>query len=231
MVLVEWNSTIWQRDLCSDTTYKSCFLLKNILENCNDISGFSYWHVSDWNDDYLPLPNRFHGGFGLFTRDNIPKSAYGAFWLLSRAEGKIQEQGKGYMVLSTEESIMIYLYNYCPYDILYRYRHVRDISLCNRYNVFEIKNNVSYYITLEGMREGIYQEKIYQIDTSEGSACDVWMRMGGPEKINEIERSYILAASIPKCSVAQVKVEKEYVVHSILEPHAIQLIELHRISN
>ncbi len=231
LILAEWNSTIWQRDLCSDTAYKSCYLLKSILENCNDITGFSYWHVSDWNDDYLPSSNRFHGGFGLFTRDNIPKSAYGAFLLLSMAEGKIQEQGKGYMVLSTEEKILIYLYHYCPYDILYRYRHIRDISLCSRYGVFESRKNISYHITLEGMKEGNYRKKIYQISTKEGSACDVWMQMGGPEKINEMERSYILAASIPKCCTSQVKVEKEYVVQSILEPHTIQLIELHHISN
>lgn len=231
LVLAEWNSTIWQRDLCSDTAYKSCYLLKSILENCNDISGFSYWHVSDWNDDYLPSPNRFHGGFGLFTRDNIPKSAYGAFLLLNMAEGKIQKQGKGYMVISTEEKIMIYLYNYCPYDILYRYRHIRNISLCNRYDVFETKNNVSYHITLEGMREGVYREKIYQISPGEGSACDAWMQMGGPEKINEIERSYILAASVPKCWINQVEVDKECVIQSVLEPHTIQLIELHRISD
>lgn len=231
VILAEWNSTIWQRDLCSDTAYKSCYLLKSILENCSDVSGFSYWHASDWNDDYLPSPNRFHGGFGLFTRDNIPKAAYGAFLLLNMAEGKIQEQGDGYMILSTEDKILIYLYHYCPYDILYRYRHVRDIGLCNRYDVFESRKNVSYHITLEGMKEGVYRKRIYQISTKEGSVCDAWMRMGGPEKINEMERNYLLAASIPKCRTSQVEVEEEYVVQSILEPHAIQLIELLHLSN
>ncbi|TGY91467.1 helix-turn-helix domain-containing protein, partial [Petralouisia muris] len=67
LLLAEWNSTIWQRDLCNDTAYKSCYLLKNILENCNDISGFSYWQISDWSYEYAPSSHRYHGGFGLFT--------------------------------------------------------------------------------------------------------------------------------------------------------------------
>lgn len=230
LVLAEWNSTIWQRDLCSDTAYKSCYLLKCILENCNSILGFSYWHVSDWNDDYLPSVNRFHGGFGLFTRDNIPKAAYGALWLLNRAEGRIQERGKGYFILSTQDKIMIYLYNYCPYDILYRYRHIRNISLTNRYGVFESKNDICYHIELEGMTSGTYQKRVYQIDRKSGSACDAWMQMGAPEQMNEFEYRYILASSMPKCSSSQLRVEAECVVQSILEPHAIQLIELERIS-
>lgn len=186
IILAEWNSTIWQRDLCSDTVYRSCYVLKNILENCNDTSGFSYWHISDWNDDYLPSANRFHGGFGLFTRDNIPKAAYGAFCLLNRADGKIQEQGDGYFVLGTGNKIMIYLYNYCPYDILYRYRHIRDISQGKRYGVYESKNDICYHIELEGMTEGIYHKRVYQIDRKAGSACDVWMQMGAPEKNQSI---------------------------------------------
>lgn len=229
LILAEWNSTMWQRDLCNDTAYKSCYLLKNILENCNDIVGFSYWHVSDWNDDYLPSPNRFHGGFGLFTRDNIPKAAYGALAFLNRAEGKIQEQGNGYLVMGMEDKLMIYLYNYCPYDILYRYRHTKNIDLRNRYGVFESRSNICYRIVIEGMAEGVYQKKVYQISRKEGSACDAWMQMGAPEKLNAFEYRYLLAAGMPKCSSSQVEIETEYVVQSVLEPHMIQLIELQRM--
>lgn len=229
LVLAEWNSTIWQRDLCSDTVYKACWLLKGVLENCNDISGFSYWHASDWNDDYPPSLNRFHGGFGLFTRDDIPKAAYGALLLLNRAEGKIQGQGKGYFVLRTEEKVMVYLYHYCPYDILYCYRHIRDISQNNRYGVFESKNDICYHIELKGLPEGIYRKRVYQIDRKAGSSCDIWMQMGVPEKLDESEYEYIFAASMPKYSSSRINIQNEYVVQSVLEPHTIQLIELQRV--
>ena len=182
LILAEWNSTIWQRDLCNDTAYKSCYLLKNILENCNDINGFSYWHISDWNYEYVPSPHRFHGGFGLFTRDNIPKAAYGALQLLTMAKGRILLQGDGYFILRSEDDLMIYLYHYCPYDILYCYRHARDMDLVNRYGVFEAKKERNYYVMLEGLENGIYQRKKYKIGPEAGSSCDAWMKMGAPEK-------------------------------------------------
>jgi len=228
LILAEWNSTIWQRDLCSDTAYKACFLLKNVLENCNDIQGFTYWHISDWNDDYLPSPDRFHGGFGLFTRDNIPKAVYGALRLLGEAKGRIQAQGDGYTVLSAEGQVAIYLYNYCPYDMLYRYRHTGEISLCNRYNVFEMKNNVCYQVRLENMTPGEYQKKVYQIDRKEGSACDVWIRMGAPKELSDFEYDALNVSATPKCLVSQIKIEKEYTIQSILKPHTVQLIILQK---
>lgn len=229
LILAEWNSTIWQRDLCNDTAYKSCYLLKNILENCNDISGFSYWHISDWNFEYVPSSYRFHGGFGLFTRDNIPKAAYGAMQLLAMAKGKILLQGSGYFVLRTENGLMIYLYHFCPYDIIYRYRHVRDMSITNRYGVFETKKDRNFYIMLEGMERGIYRKKEYKIGPGCGSACDAWMKMGAPDTMDELEYNYVLAAGVPECSTYFVEVEDEYVVKSLLKPHEIQLIVFHRM--
>ena len=230
LILAEWNSTIWQRDLCNDTAYKSCYLLKNILENCNDINGFSYWHISDWNYEYVPSPHRFHGGFGLFTRDNIPKAAYGALQLLTMAKGRILLQGDGYFILRSEDDLMIYLYHYCPYDILYCYRHARDMDLVNRYGVFEAKKERNYYVMLEGLENGIYQRKKYKIGLEAGSSCDAWMKMGAPETMDKLEQDYVLAASVPECSTALIKVtEEEYAVQSLLKPHEIQLIVMHKV--
>lgn len=228
LILAEWNSSIWQRDLCNDTAYKSCYLLKNILENCNAVSGFSYWHLSDWNYEYAPSPHRFHGGFGLFTRDNIPKAAYGAWLLLNMARGEILAQGEGYFALRTKEDFRIYLYHYCPYDILYRYRHVRDMSVRNRYGVFEAKKDRNYYVLLEGLEPGVYQRKEYKVGPQDGSACDAWMRMGGPETMDDLEWNYVLSASAPACRTELVEAEAEYAVQSVLKPHEIQLIILRK---
>lgn len=224
LILAEWNSTIWQRDLCNDIAYKSCYLLKNILENYNNILGFTYWHISDWNYEYLPSPYRFHGGFGLFTQDGIPKAAYGALQLLNLAEGDVVKRGKGYFILRSEGKFMIYLYHFCPYDMLYRYRHVREMDRRNRYGVFEARNDMRYRIRLKNVEAGSYRKKIYSIGPKGGSACDAWMQMGGPEDMDQLERNYILAASVPVCWSGNVEVSEDYVVQSILEPHEIQLM-------
>ena len=54
--------------------------------------------------------------------------------------------------------------------------------------------------------------------------------MGAPETMDKLEQDYVLAASVPECSTALIKVtEEEYAVQSLLKPHEIQLIVMHKV--
>lgn len=98
LVVEEWSSTVWQRDLCNDTCYKSAYLFKNILENNHRVGALGYFSLNDRLEEIPPASETFHGGFGLFTQDGIPKSAYYAMVLLSRLGDKLLSQGDGYLV-------------------------------------------------------------------------------------------------------------------------------------
>lgn len=83
LILEEWSNNIWQRDLCNDTCYKSAYLFKNILENNGTLGAMGYFALNDRLDEIPPAREPFHGGFGLFTQDGIPKSACLALELLA----------------------------------------------------------------------------------------------------------------------------------------------------
>lgn len=89
VVLDEWSNNIWQRDLCNDTSYKSAYIFKNIMENYDQFYGMGYFNVNDKLDEIAPVAETFHGGFGLFTQNGLPKSAYRAMELLNRAGDKL----------------------------------------------------------------------------------------------------------------------------------------------
>ena len=78
------------------------------------------------------------------------------------------------------------------------------------------------------MTPGEYQKKVYQIDRKEGSACDVWIRMGAPKELSDFEYDALNVSATPKCLVSQIKIEKEYTIQSILKPHTVQLIILQK---
>lgn len=136
LILEEWSNNIWQRDLCNDTCYKSAYLFKNILENNQNLNAKGYFALNDRLDEVPPSAEVFHGGFGLFTQDDIPKSACLAMELLAQLGDKLLQQGEGYLVSQRGEELQIFLYNYSHYDLLYRYRHVANISRTNREQVF-----------------------------------------------------------------------------------------------
>ena len=72
--LSEWNNTPSQQDLLNDTCFKSCYIVKNILENYDRLESFTYQALTDLMSDG-PLPDKlFFGGLGLFTVNQIPQS-------------------------------------------------------------------------------------------------------------------------------------------------------------
>lgn len=72
LVIEEWSSTLWQRDLSSDTCYKAAWLTKNILKNCENVDMMGYWLLTDFIDEWMVPGGVFHGGYGLFTTNGIP---------------------------------------------------------------------------------------------------------------------------------------------------------------
>ena len=78
----EWNSTLWQRDLSNDTCYKSSWLAMNFCDAFDAAESFGYWQLTDFMEEHSAYGNIFHGGYGLFTYNSIPKSGWYALQLM-----------------------------------------------------------------------------------------------------------------------------------------------------
>lgn len=198
LVVEEWSSTVWQRDLCNDTCYKSAYLFKNILENNHRVGALGYFSLNDRLEEIPPASETFHGGFGLFTQDGIPKSAYYAMVLLSRLGDKLLSQGDGYLISQRGEEIQIYLYNYKHYDLLYRYHHMANIQKTRRDQVFVDQEAAAFCIQLQSLPRGSYTLCRYAITPQGGSSYDQWVRMGAPSPLRPEERERLIRLSIPE---------------------------------
>jgi xylan 1,4-beta-xylosidase len=58
--VLTWNSSIWKNDPGNDICYKAAFVVKNVLENCNDVSALIYGRTLDiggmpWENQQLFL--------------------------------------------------------------------------------------------------------------------------------------------------------------------------------
>ncbi len=226
VLLDEWNSNLWQRDLCNDTCYKSAYLFKNILENHDAAWAFGYWTVSDFMEEIAPAKEIFHGGFGLFTRNNIKKSGYRVFELLNKMGTQLLEKGDGYFVTKTKEGIQIFIYHYVHYDLMYRYRHASNMNQLERYNVFNQTESKVLHIQLKGLEVGEYIKRQYSVSPKGGSAYDEWLHMGAPEGMTIEELSYLKTRSRPEYFVEKVKIEGLFTIKVVLVPHEIQVITL-----
>ncbi len=119
-----------------------CF--KNFLENEEALQGIAYLSVNDRLDEIFPARETYHGGFGLFTMNGIPKAVCTALRLLGRMGSRLVKRGDGYFISTEPEKnrSQIYLYNYVHDDMLYRYRHAVNISrtpTVTAYSIWQIR--------------------------------------------------------------------------------------------
>lgn len=230
----EWNSTIWQNDLSNDTCFKSAFLVKNILENCGDISSISYAHITDNTERRVINSLPFHGGYGLFTYNGIPKAGYYAYQLLTilqKENGIIVDQGDGYLITRSEnrKKIQIMLYHYCHHDMK---NHISCTlppeaqRTLDRYYNFEQKGVKSFHLHLSGLLEGSYMKRSFSITRDQGSSYDYWMRIGSPDLKGIQQLDYLKNISSFRVHYEPLHINEtqELILSTVLDEHEVRLV-------
>lgn len=179
-----------------------------------------YFVLNDRLDEIPPSLEPFHGGFGLFTQEGIPKSACLAMKLLAHLGGQLLYQGDGCMVTQRGEEIQIFLYHYSHYDLLYRYCHVANISRTDQ-------EPRAFYIRLKNLPEESYRVRRYGITRFGGSSYDAWVRMGAPSPMNQEERELLERLACPQYYDERMEAAaSELHIRASLAPQDVWLIRI-----
>lgn len=224
--LVEWSSTLWQRDFAAETCYKSSWIVQTICRNLDSAEAFGYWLLTDYLEEH-EIGGVFHGGPGLFTYNGIPKSGWQALRLLSLLGRRLLARGEGYCITASEHGIQLLFYNCTQYDNLYRYRYRTLQNPADAYNVFVEKPGSVFSVCLEDMPSGTWRLRRYQVGRRKGSAFDRWLDLGAPEypsakqtaQLDEYARHLL-------CEDSYLSIENEIELSAALRTHEIELITL-----
>ena len=224
--LTEWNLTVSHRNLLNDTCFKSCYLIKNLLENYDALDSFGYWVLTDMIEETQPSHEEFHGGLGLFTRDAIKKPHYYAFSFVNKLGNKLIERGEGYFIARSQGSIQIIMYNYEHFNHLFASGETFDMTFTERYTPFSQLGRMDVSLGLVGLPAGEYLVREQYINQQSGSAFDEWVRMGAPALTDE-DIAYLKCASVPKLFVRKETVsDGALTVAATLEPLEVRLVEI-----
>lgn len=198
--LTEWNNTPSQQDLLNDTCFKSCYIVKNILENYDRLDGFGYWSLTDWMGE-APLPQeQFFGGLGLFTVSGIPKASYYALWLLRQLGSSFVGKGDGWFAARQGEKYTVLLYNYRHFSHLYALGERFDMTFTDRYTPFDPVQSLDVHLVLSDISDGDYLIRETMLSRHSGSAFDRWIEMGALEPDTPQEYQTLEALSVPQCN-------------------------------
>ena len=228
--LEETNSTLWQRDLSSDTCYKAAWLVKYICATKGQVV-FGYWLLTDLFEERSCFENLFYGGYGLLTYNGIPKAGYEAMRLISKLGNHILDSGNGWMLTCGQDSYQLILYHYCPYSNLYRYRYKRLEKPQDAYSVFEQRAIHQIHVQLRNIPDGSYNVEQLTITRQNGSSFDTWLKIGAPRYPDQNVVNYLL-----RQSKSDYMAEMRYAVGGInlditLKPHEVALFLIHPQGN
>ena len=226
-MLTDWNSSTSNSDLLNDTCYKSCYIVKNILENYDELKSFGYWILSDYNDELKPGHELFHGGLGLFTKNSIKKPAYYAFWLLNKLGNTLLARGDGYFVTKQGHTIQILLYNYCHYSNLYAHGEMFDMTFYDRYTPFVHPKTKEFNFVLTHLEMGSYVLTEYAVNREHGSSFDAWVEMFSMPVRTAEEMSLLRARSAPGLKKQRIEVTKSEVQLTFeVFPHEVKMVTI-----
>ncbi|GGA13241.1 hypothetical protein GCM10008018_67710 [Paenibacillus marchantiophytorum] len=226
--MTEWNATGSHRDLVNDTCYKAAYIVKNVLENMDELHSFGYWTATDLLEEFKLSSELFHGGLGLMTYNGIPKAAFFAYKFLAKLGNQCVSRGEGYYVASSDRGLQILMYAYVNMDAMYRKGEASFISRTNRYDVFEEAAPTELRLELMGIQPGTYRLIRHKLNQLNGSAFDLWVKMGSPAHLDADALAYLTQASCPELTVETIVIDSSgmYTLVSTLSPHEVQLVEL-----
>ena len=176
--LTEWNFSPSHRELLGDTCFRSCYMVKNILENIDRLESMGYWVLTDLFEEHQVPDALFHGGLGLLTYNGVPKAAWHALVLLGKLGDTLLGRGEGWFLTRRGGDYQLMLYNYRHYSALYADCEAFDMTQTERYTPFGSQQRRDFEICIENASEGDWLVKEYAVSRSAGSAFDKWVEMG-----------------------------------------------------
>ena len=224
--LTEWNLTVSHRNLLNDTCFKSCYLVKNLLENYDRLDSFAYWVLTDLIEETQPSNMIFHGGLGLYTYNGIKKPHWYALQLLTKLGGTFIKKGNGFFMTKSYGKIQIVLYNYEHFNHLFASGETFDMTYTERYTPFPQLGKKDLSIELTNIPAEKCTIKEHIINQEYGSAFDKWLEMGACD-LDKEDIEYLKSASAPKIVKYNMDINDNTLKLSfMLSPLEVRLIEI-----
>lgn len=122
----------------------------------------------------------------------------------------------------------MFLYHYCHYDALYRYRYQKLTDPHDAYKVFENSRSLKIKLSLCGLDAGVYRQESWTISRTSGSTFDKWLEMGTPGVMAPDDLRYLNNSAQPLCTIRDTDTVGTLQIEAELQPHEVRMIVLRK---
>lgn len=229
--LTEWNLTVSDRNFINDTCFKGAYVVKNAIDAYGMTQRMAYFLGSDRVSEHYDSGMLLYGGTGLLTKDSILKPAGHAFRFLHMLFPYFV--GKEENCLATTDGhggFALLCHNQKELNHNYYLSREDEIQRDCTWKYYEDRTPLQLTVGLEGIADGSYQIKIYQVGLQAGSVLEAWAEMEYQPDLSRHDIQYLQRVCGPKLTIRTAEAEQGVLNLDIeLQANEIRLLHIRPI--
>lgn len=227
--VTDWNNSLANRNFIQDSCYRGTFILKNVLENYENVDEMGIFYASDIINLYYDADCVLNGSGGILSKDGGFKPAYYAYKFLNDMGRSLIKKGENYLITkNSDRDFQILCFNnknlgpnyYLAKEDVYKPQELHKL--------FQNHDNLHLLITLSHLpkkHKFVIREKC--INQQNGSLLDKWLEMGGAKALIAEDIEYLKKMAIPTVKVQTVSViDGKIILDILLMPHEMRWISI-----
>lgn len=226
--LDEWNYTVSNRNVISDSCEQASYIMKNYIDMAGLVDIMSYWHGLDLYAEYYDTNTLLSGDAGLISRDGIKKPSFYAIEFLNRAYSRELVRSENTMITTNGRgSFSIVCHNFKGLSEKYLDIDEDAIQIKDIDHYLEDTEDLQLKFHLNNVQNGNYQIKTYYINPEYGSVQDLWKRLDLSNSMESEEIQFIKQHANPNMEMQQVVVtDGSLAIEYNLKATEVRLIEI-----
>ena len=200
LYVVEWNSSISNRNFLNDSCFRASYITKKIIEILSMADMVCLWMGSDWVSNYFDTKRIANGGSGLITKDTIRKPVYFALQFLNQLGEELLLHNEELIVTKEigKDVYHIIGFHYQRYEDTYVVANDPIDSPEKVEKIFLTNQECNIDLILKNVADGNYTITSNRICREKGSILDEWKKFQYEETLTNEDIKYLREITQPE---------------------------------
>lgn len=200
LYVVEWNSSISNRNFLNDSCFRASYITKKIIEILSMADMVCLWMGSDWVSNYFDMKRIANGGSGLITKDTIRKPVYFALQFLNQLGEELLLHNEELIVTKEigKDVYHIIGFHYQKYEDTYVVANDPIDSPEKVEKIFLTNQECNIDLVLKNVVDGNYTITSNRICREKGSILDEWKKFQYEETLTNEDIKYLREITQPE---------------------------------
>ena len=226
--ITEWNYTISNRNIISDSCEQGAYVLKNCIDMNGKVGLMAYWHALDSYSDYYDADKILNGDSGMISRDGIRKPSFYAYMFMDKLLPYVLYKDEHSIITTNgRDRYVIACHNFKKLSSKYVFTEEDEITVDELPNYTEDDEAVKIQFHLANVKDGNYLLKIHYVNKEKGSIQDIWRKLEYSKNLAKDEMNYLEKSAIPWMEMRSVHVDNGVLeLENILKEQEIRLLDI-----